>query len=150
MNAISTRAGNVVSMTGFARGGDALGDYSWTWEIRSVNARGLDVRVRLPAGFDQFEPVLREAAARACARGTVNIALDLKRTRAAAGFRINEQALAGLLALQATLGPRIDQAPPRLDALLAIRGLVEEAEPESAPGDDAALRAALVASFERI
>ena len=69
MNAISTRAGNVVSMTGFARGGDAHSDYSWTWEIRSVNARGLDVRVRLPAGLDQLEPGLREAAGRACAAG---------------------------------------------------------------------------------
>src|SRR5258708_38195066 len=150
MNAISSRAASVVSMTGFARGGDTRDDYSWTWEIRSVNARGLDVRVRLPSGLDQLEPTLREGVARACARGTINVTLDLRRTRTASGFRIYEQALSGLLALQTALGPRVDQAPPRLDALLGVRGLIEEAEPETTPGDDAALRAALLKSFERI
>jgi uncharacterized protein (TIGR00255 family) len=149
MNAVSTRAASVVSMTGFARGADALDAFAWTWEIKSVNARGLDVRPRLPPGFDQLEPMLRERVARACTRGSINIALDLKRSRAPTGFRINEQALAGLLALQAALGPRVDQAPPRLEALLGVRGLLEEAEPESAAGDDT-LRAALLASFERV
>jgi uncharacterized protein (TIGR00255 family) len=150
MNAISSLQASVVSMTGFARGGDTLGDHGWNWEIRSVNARGLDVRMRLPPGLDQLEPMLREAVARRCARGTVNVALDLKRTRAAQGFRINQQALDGLLSLQATLGGRVDQAPLRLDALLGIRGLVEDAEPDSAPTDDTALKAALVASFGRV
>ncbi|MEJ0069965.1 MAG: YicC/YloC family endoribonuclease [Pseudomonadota bacterium] len=150
MNAISSLKASVVSMTGFARGGDALGDHGWSWEIRSVNARGLDVRMRLPPGLDQIEPTLREAVTRRCARGTVNVALDLRRTRAAPGFRINQSALDGLLALQAALGARVDQSPLRLDALLHVRGLVEEAEPDGVPADDAALKAALVASFERI
>jgi len=149
MNAISSRPAGVVSMTGFARGGAALGDHVWTWEIRTVNARGLDTRLRLPPGLDQLEPVLREAVARRCARGTVNIALDLRRTGAGQSFRINRAALDGLLALQTALGPRVDQAPPRLEALLHLRGLVEDTEPEAAVGEDAALRDALVASFER-
>ncbi len=149
MNTVSTRATDVVSMTGFARGAGALDSFAWTWEIKSVNARGLDVRPRLPPGFDQLEPTLRERVARVCVRGSVNIALDLKRSRAAGGFRINEQALSGLLALQAALGSRVDQAPPRLDALLGVRGLLEEAEPDSPAGDDA-LRAALLDSFERV
>src|SRR5580693_7098668 len=143
MNAISSRPAGVVSMTGFARGGDSLDDHGWTWEIRSVNARGLDTRLRLPPGLDQLEPVLREAVARRCARGTVNIALDLRRAAAGQGFRINRQALDGLLALQSALGARVDQAPPRLEALLHLRGLLEEAEPEARLGDDDALRAAL-------
>jgi uncharacterized protein (TIGR00255 family) len=149
MNTVSSQAAGVVSMTGFARAGNTLADYSWTWEIRSVNARGLDVRLRLSPGLEALEPALREAVARCCARGTVNVALDLKRTRAGAGFRINRVALDGLLALQAALGAQVDQAPPRLEALLGVRGLLEEAEPETAPGDDAALRAALLAGFER-
>jgi uncharacterized protein (TIGR00255 family) len=150
MNAILSRPAGVVSMTGFARGSAALGDQGWSWEIRSVNARGLDARLRLPPGLDQLEPLLREAVARRCARGTVNIALELRRAGAGQGFRINRQALDGLLALQAALGPRVDQAPPRLEALLHLRGLLEEAEPEAALGDDDALRAALLASFEQV
>jgi uncharacterized protein (TIGR00255 family) len=151
MNAVSSRAAGVVSMTGFARAGDVTGEHGWTWEIRGVNARGLDVRLRLPPGLDQLEPTVREAVARGCARGTINVTLDLKRSRAGAGFRINRPALDQLLALQAELGPRVDQAPPRLEALLGVRGLFEEAaEPESAPGDDATLRTALLAGFERV
>lgn len=150
MNAVSSRAAGVVSMTGFARAGDVTGEHGWTWEIRGVNARGLDVRLRLPPGLDQLEPTVREAVARRCARGTINVTLDLKRSRAAAGFRVNRPALDQLLALQAELGPRVDQAPPRLEALLGVRGLFEEAEPEAAPGDDATLRAALLAGFERV
>src|SRR3954470_9419154 len=128
MNAISSRPSGVVSMTGFARSSGALGDHSWTWEIRSVNARGLDVRFRLPSGLDALEPGLREAVTKACRRGTLNVALDLKRASVAAGLRINQAALEKLLALQATLGGRVDPSPPRLEALLGIRGLIEEAE----------------------
>ena len=137
-------------MTGFARAGDTRGEHGWTWEIRSVNARGLDVRLRLPPGLEALEPALREAVARRCTRGTINVALDLKRTRAAAGFRINRAALDGLLALQAALAPQVDPAPPRLEALLGLRGLLEDTEPEASPGDDAELRAALLAGFERV
>src|SRR3954469_10418193 len=107
MNAISSRASGVVSMTGFARGAGALNDHSWTWEIRSVNARGLDVRFRLPGGLDALEPGLREAVGRACKRGTVNVALDLKRASAALSLRINQAALDKLLALKAALGDRV-------------------------------------------
>ncbi len=145
MNAISSRTNGVVSMTGFARGAGALGDHSWTWEIRSVNARGLDVRFRLPSGLDVLEPGLREAVTKACRRGTINVALDLRRANVATPLRVNQAALEKLLALQATLGGRVDPAPPRLEALLGIRGLIEEAE--DAPVDPAPLHAALAASF---
>ncbi|HUA52635.1 MAG TPA: YicC/YloC family endoribonuclease [Candidatus Sulfotelmatobacter sp.] len=135
-------------MTGFARAGETLDTLAWTWEIKSVNARGLDVRLRLPPGLDQLEPPVRERVGRACARGTVSIALDLKRGRAASAFRVNEPALAGLLALQAALGPRVDQAPPRLETLLGVRGLIEEIDADMPAIDDAA-RPALLASFDR-
>lgn len=145
MNAISSRSAGVVSMTGFARGAGALGDHSWTWEIRSVNARGLDVRFRLPSGLDALEPGLREAVGRACRRGTVNVVLDLKRASAASGLRINQAALEKVLALQASLGDRVDRAPLRLEALLGIRGMIDDAD--EAPVDEAPLHAAIAASF---
>src|SRR5262249_5994685 len=148
MNAISTRTSGVVSMTGFARGAGASGDHSWTWEIRSVNARGLDVRFRLPSGLDALEPGLREAVNKACRRGTVTAAPALKRASAAAPLRINQAALEKLLALQASLGGRVDPAPPRLEALLGIRGLIEEAA--DAPVDEAPLHAAIAASFSKV
>src|SRR5579871_3273835 len=148
MNAVSPRVAGVVSMTGFARVSETLDAVGWTWEIKSVNARGLDVRLRLPPGLDQLEPAMRERVGRACARGTVSIALDVKRTRSAPTFRVNEPALAGLLALQAALGPRVDQAPPRLETLLGVRGLIEEVEADT-PANDEATHAALTASFDR-
>jgi uncharacterized protein (TIGR00255 family) len=148
MNAVSPRVAGVVSMTGFARVSETLEAVGWTWEIKGVNARGLDVRLRLPPGLDPLEPVMRERVGRACARGTVSIALDVKRTRSAPTFRVNEPALAALLALQTALGPRVDQAPPRLETLLGVRGLIEEVEAD-APASDEATHAALVASFDR-
>ena len=148
MNAVSTRVAGVVSMTGFARASEALDAIAWTWEIKSVNARGLDVRLRVPPGLDQIEPLVRERVGRACARGTISVALDLKRARAAPSLRVNEAALGALLALQTALGARVDQAPPRLETLLGVRGLIEEVEAD-APTDDEALPAALLASFER-
>ncbi len=59
------------SMTGFARGQGQSGPYAWGWEIKSVNAKGLDVRLRLPPGWDSVEAAARARASAALSRGTV-------------------------------------------------------------------------------
>ena len=72
--------GTLMSMTGFAREGGALADgTAFAWELRSVNGRGLDLRLRLPSGQDALEPLLREAAGRRLKRGNVSANLSLKR-----------------------------------------------------------------------
>ena len=67
------------SMTGFARTEGSADGLAWVWELRSVNGRGLDLRLRLPPGFDALEPLLREAAGRALKRGNVSATLTVKR-----------------------------------------------------------------------
>jgi uncharacterized protein (TIGR00255 family) len=117
-------------MTGFARiEGDGLG-ISWVWEIKSVNGKSLDLRLRLAPGFDALEPQLRALLAQRFRRG--NFSASLAVTRAAPVIlRVNRDALAQLVALMNELAGEIEAAPPRIDGLLALRGVVETVEEES-------------------
>ncbi len=120
----------VASMTGFARAqGEAHGT-SWVWEVKSVNGRALDLRLRLGPGFDALEPELRAALAQRFRRGNFSGNLSVTRT-APAALRINREALAQLVALINELTGEIEAAPPRLDGLLALRGVVETVEDEA-------------------
>ena len=76
------------SMTGFARADGVSGPYAWAWELKSVNAKGLELRLRLPPGWDAVEAPLRARAAEALARGTVHANLiGAARRRRAGGAR---------------------------------------------------------------
>jgi uncharacterized protein (TIGR00255 family) len=121
-------------MTGFARAdGEGLG-ISWVWEVKSVNGKSLDLRLRLVPGFDALEPQLRAMVAQRFRRG--NFSANLTVTRIApAAVRINRETLTQLLRLMNELAGEIEAAPPRLDGLLALRGVVETVENE----DDAVL-----------
>lgn len=136
----------IKSMTGFARTEGGHGAMRWHWELRSVNGRGLDLRFRLPPGFDQIEPKLREAAQRRLVRGSVNATLTMQREAGAAAIRLNEAALMQAVAAADRAGELTGAARPPLEALLAIRGVLEVSEPEEA-GNEALLHPA-VASFE--
>jgi uncharacterized protein (TIGR00255 family) len=117
------------SMTGFARAqGEGL-KISWAWEVKSVNGRSLDLRLRLAPGFDALEPDLRAELARRFRRGNFSAVLSVTRTTPAA-LRVNREALAQVIALIAELGGSVEAAPPRLDGLLALRGVVETIEDE--------------------
>ena len=119
----------VASMTGFARAqGEAPGT-SWIWEVKSVNGRALDLRLRLAPGFDAVEPELRAALAQRFRRGNISANLSLSRTTAPA-LRVNREALSQLVALINELTGEVEAAPPRLDGLLALRGVVETVENE--------------------
>jgi uncharacterized protein (TIGR00255 family) len=120
----------IASMTGFARTeGDGLG-ISWVWEIKSVNGKSLDLRLRLAQGFDALEPQLRALLAQRFRRGNFSASLAVIRT-APAVLRVNRETLAQIVALMNELAGDIEAAPPRLDGLLALRGVVESAEEES-------------------
>ena len=128
----------VSSMTGYARAEGALDGAAWFWEARSVNSKGLDVRCRVPAGCEAIDVAARKAAACAFARGALSLSLQVDRGERQVALRINEAALEQVLALQDTLEDRVDPAPPRLDALIAVRGIAETVE----PAEDAAVTAA--------
>ena len=116
-------------MTGFARAeGDDLG-ISWVWEMKSVNSKSLDLRLRLAPGFDSLEPQLRAMLAQRFRRGNFSASLAVTRTTPAV-VRVNRETLAQLVALMNELAGEIEAAPPRIDGLLALRGVVEMVEDE--------------------
>ncbi len=134
----------ISSMTGFARQEGQSGDWTWAWEAKSVNSKGLDLRTRLPYSVDRLDPAVREAVGKRFKRGAVNVALTLDRGQATPRLAINEAALEQVLALQAQLGSKVDPSPPRLDTLLGIRGLVETSDEEDDPAAIEARDAALL------
>ena len=116
-------------MTGFARAEGEADGISWVWELKSVNSRSLDLRLRLPPGFDALEPQLRAALTSRCRRGNVSATLSIARLSAPA-VRVNREMLAQIVGLLRELGGQIDAAPPRLDGLIGLRGIVETVEDE--------------------
>lgn len=114
-------------MTGFARAEGEAAGMSWTWEIKSVNGKSLDLRLRLAPGFDSLEPQLRSVLAQRFRRGNFSASLAVARTKTAT-FRVNREALVQLVALMNDLAKEVEAAPPRLDGLLALRGVVETVE----------------------
>ena len=101
------------SMTGFARSEGLAAGMSWVWELRSVNGRGLDVRLRLPGGFDALEMPIKELASRSLRRGNVNANLTIKRDEAPR-LVADPAALAQVLELAMQVAARIPGAatPP--------------------------------------
>ena len=112
-------------MTGFAQAVGATGGYRWQWDVRSVNGRGLDVRVRLPQGLESLELKAREAVTRRLARGSVAVGLTVQREGGAGEVRLNENALASVLAAVSKLRATGDFDLPRPEGILAIKGVLE-------------------------
>jgi uncharacterized protein (TIGR00255 family) len=136
-------------MTGFARVEDSRDGVSWAWELKSVNSKSLDLRLRLPPGFDHLEPALRGSLGQRIKRGAISATLSLAREAGAGGgLRVNRAALDQILALADELTGKIEAAPPRLDGLLALRGILEPAGEEETPASRDALGAAFLAGWE--
>jgi uncharacterized protein (TIGR00255 family) len=136
------------SMTGFARGHGVSGPYAWAWELKSVNAKGLDLRLRLPAGWDAVEIPARSRAAEVLTRGTVYGTLTVERQGVAPVVRINEPVLAAALATIRSLAGRVEAAPPRLDGILALKGVIDVIDEDEREEDRRAAEAAVVAGFQ--
>jgi uncharacterized protein (TIGR00255 family) len=137
------------SMTGFARGHGAAGAYAWSWEIKSVNAKGLDLRLRLPPGWDAVEVPARKRASEVLARGTVYANLTVERKGTAPAVKVNEAVLASVLATLKGLEHRIEAAPATLDGILALKGVMEVAEEDESEAARGAAEAAIAKGFER-
>ncbi len=139
----------LMSMTGFARSAGAGLGYRWTWELRSVNGKGLDIRLRLPPGVDTLEQGVRERLGARLQRGNLQVTLSLQKQESASQLRVNEHLLDEVLALIARIGARVDAAPASLDGILAIRGILETVDAEDDPEKAAELLRLLAADFER-
>jgi uncharacterized protein (TIGR00255 family) len=137
------------SMTGFARSHGVSGTYAWAWELKSVNSKGLDVRLRLPPGWDAIDAPVRGLVAGALARGTVHANLTVTREGMAPSVRVNEQVLDALLSTIGRLGQRIDAAPPSIDGILALKGVVEVVDQAETEEERRAAEAATIDGFKQ-
>lgn len=135
------------SMTGFARLDGSAAGSRFAWELRSVNGRGLDLRLRLPTGFDAVEIAVRRKASEALARGNVSINLTVARETSVQTFRIDENLLSALIdtARRHSGTPGLRDAS--LDGLLAVRGVVEVVEAVPDEETAKAFEAELIVAF---
>ena len=118
------------SMTGFARREGTSGRGRWAWELRSVNGKGLDIRLRLPPGLERLEADVRKSIADRLSRGNLQVNLSLSVEESRIEVVVNQDALTAVLALRDQLVGIVDPAPLRLESLMAVRGLVEFKEAE--------------------
>jgi uncharacterized protein (TIGR00255 family) len=136
-------------MTGFARGHGVSGAYSWAWEMKSVNGKGLDLRLRLPPGWDGIETSLRTRAAEALTRGSVQAGLVVERSGGAPTVRINNAVLDAILAAMQQIAPKLHAAPPSLDGLLSLKGVIEIEEAEEREDEKRAAEGAVLDGFSK-
>ena len=137
------------SMTGFARGHGVAGSYAWSWELKSVNAKGLDLRLRLPPGWDAIEVPARARAAEKLSRGTVYANLTVERKGVAPTVKVNEPVLNAVLATLKSLRGKVEASPPTLDGILSLKGVIEVTEEDEREEDRRAAEAAILAGFDK-
>ncbi len=125
----------LVSMTGFADAQGGREGLRWRWEAKSVNGRGLDLRLRLPPGFDSVEPAARVLATERFRRGSIQATLSMETADAARGLRVDAAALASAVRIAREVAAETGLAPARVDGLLALKGVI--VQDDAAPGDEA-------------
>jgi uncharacterized protein (TIGR00255 family) len=135
------------SMTGFARGHGVAGHYAWAWELKSVNSKGLDIKLRLPPGWDAIEVPVRARANEGLSRGSVFANLSVSLEGVAPIARVNEPVLNAVLSALKGLTGKVEAAPPSLDGILALKGVIEVSEAEEDEDEHRAAEAAIVAGF---
>ena len=136
------------SMTGFARANGVAGAYHWAWELKSVNAKGLEPRLRLPPGWDSIEPTLRARIGKALARGSLHANLSVQRAGVPPVVRINEPVLAAVLSTMHDIAKRVDTDRPTLDGILSLKGVIEVIDEDESEEDRRAGEAAVIAGFD--
>ncbi|WP_299471478.1 YicC/YloC family endoribonuclease [uncultured Roseibium sp.] len=139
----------LASMTGFARSLGESGPVRWTWELRSVNGKSLDLRIRIPTGLETLEPQIRERCGKVLRRGNVSIGLAMQRDQSEQQLQVNESALDAVLSTIELLKQRVpDLTPPSLDGILSQKGVFELKEPDDDEEFQAALHAALLTTLD--
>ncbi|MFU1476783.1 YicC/YloC family endoribonuclease [Roseovarius sp. C7] len=139
-------------MTGFASGRGAIEGYAWDWELRSVNGKGLDLRLRVPDWIDGLETALRARLGKALSRGNVTLSLRVQSEARSGRLQVNETQLGDVLEAigrieSEAMARGISLAPSRPGDILAQRGVLEAASTEA---NTAPLQAALLEDFEPV
>lgn len=143
------------SMTGFAEGRGAHGNLRWRWELRSVNGRNLDVRLRIPPGYEGLEAGARTLASERFKRGSIQAALTVTMEEGNRGFRIDKETLAEAVNVAKRVAQEAGLPPARVDGLLSLRGVIVQEEVVT-PDDEerlarnAAMHASLAEALERM
>jgi uncharacterized protein (TIGR00255 family) len=134
------------SMTGYARSSGMAGTAAWAWELKSVNAKGLELRLRLPPGLDGLDAACRARVGAIITRGTLQVGLTLTRPKPDSTIRIDRARLGALIDAVAAIPRPADLAPATLDGLLALPGIVEVVERADEAGE--ALDGAVLAGLD--
>ncbi|WP_298863541.1 YicC/YloC family endoribonuclease [uncultured Sulfitobacter sp.] len=140
------------SMTGFATKAGALGPHSWSWELRAVNGKGLDLRIRVPDWIPGLEAGLRKAAVADIARGNVTLGLRVVREEGGGALAVNETQLASVLEAlgrieMAAMDAGVSLAPSKATDIVTMRGVLEQAVLED---NNEELSSALLAEFTEV
>jgi uncharacterized protein (TIGR00255 family) len=135
------------SMTGFASADGRLASASWAFDVRSVNGRSLDVRMRLPTGSEAIEPAIREQIQARISRGNLTVNLQIATTAGGAELRLNEAALAQVLAASERVRGITGAGAPTVEGLLALRGVLESVEVRETEAELAARHQAMTQTF---
>ena len=144
------------SMTGFAESTGSHEGLRWRWEAKSVNGRGLDLRLRTPPGYDGLEAPARRLAAERFIRGAFQISLSVEQPETARGLSIDAAALASAVKIAREVAAETGLAPARVDGILALKGVIvadDTAEPLDAVARghrDAAILESLAVAFDRL
>jgi len=139
---------SLTSMTGFARAVGAFGAWRWTVELKCVNAKGLDLRLRLPPAFDRIEAEAKTRIGKALARGTCFATIVAQREGGGVTARVDTALMAEIAAAAREAAERFGLAPATLDGVLAVRGVVEVVESVDDEAAMAAAGAAVLASLD--
>jgi len=122
----------IVSMTGYAEAQGSRDGARWRWEAKSVNGRGLDVRLRAPPGFEAIDPVARTLVGERFRRGSIQMQLTFEPGDASRGLKIDAAALAAAVRIAREVASETGLAPARVDGLLALKGvIVQDVKPNS-------------------
>jgi len=145
----------VVSMTGFAESQGARENLRWRWEVKSVNGRGLDMRLRTPPGFESVEAASRPLAGERFKRGTIQATFTLETSDGTRGLRIDAVALGAAVKIAKEIAAETGLPPARIDGLLALKGVIvqEDTLALSAPergARDAAILESLAQAFDAL
>src|SRR5580658_8626441 len=143
------------SMTGFAESSGSHEGLRWRWEAKSVNGRGLDIRLRTPPGYDSLEPPARMLATERFRRGSLQVSLSVEQHESARGLRVDPAALASAVKLAREVAAETGLAPARIDGLLALKGVIVQDEsvmldPLKRADRDAAILKSLANAFDAL
>jgi uncharacterized protein (TIGR00255 family) len=144
------------SMTGFAESAGSHEGLRWRWETKSVNSRSLDMRLRIPPGYDGLEPPARRLAGERFLRGALQISLTVEPSESARGLMVDATALASAVKIAREVAAETGLAPARVDGLLSLKGVIvaddasESMDPMARAHRDAALLESLAAAFDKL